>query len=100
MTLPAYLPNPLASTKSPRHIDVAFAITRYGEPERVAIVDRSESATRMEEAELLRVIKHASFRPRAVGGELADAAPVVVRYYLSATAPSFANPPTSPVSMR
>jgi hypothetical protein len=100
VTLPAYLPNPLASTTSPRHIDVAFTITRYGEPERIAIVDRSENTTRMEEAEVLRAIKHASFRPRAVGGELADAAPVVVRYYLSATPPSYANPPTSPVSMR
>lgn len=100
VALPAYLPNPLASTESPRHIDVAFGITRYGVPERIEIVGRSETATRMEEANLLRAVKHAIFRPRAVNGELADVAPVVVRYYLSAAPPSLSNPPTSPVTTR
>ena len=100
VTLPAYLPNPLASTRSPRYLDVAFAISRYGEAERIEIVAGRESATRAEEADLIRLIKATSFRPRAVGGQLADAAPVVVRYYLSATAPSFVNPPAPAVVAR
>jgi hypothetical protein len=82
VTLPTYAPNPLASMESSRFIDVAFAITRYGESEQIEILDRSESATRVEERGLIRLIKYASFRPRAVDGDLADSASVVVRYYL------------------
>jgi hypothetical protein len=82
VTLPTYAPNPLASTESSRYIDVAFAITKYGEAEQIEILARSENATRADERDLIRSIEFASFRPRAVGGELAAAAPVVVRYYL------------------
>ena len=80
--LPTYAPNPLASTASSRFIDVAFAITQYGEAGQIEILDSSENATGTEEKNLIRLIKYGSFRPRAVDGELADSAPVVVRYYL------------------
>jgi len=80
--LPTYAPNPLASTESSRFIDVAFAITRYGEAGQIEILDSSENATLAEERGLIRLIKYGSFRPRAVDGELADSASVVVRYYL------------------
>jgi hypothetical protein len=80
--LPTYAPNPLVSTKSSRFIDVAFAITKYGEAGQIEILDSSENATWAEERDLVRLIKYASFRPRAVGDELADSASVVVRYYL------------------
>lgn len=81
VTLPAYAPNALASTESSRYIDVAFAITEHGEAEQIEIT-RSENATGGEERGLVRLIKYTSFRPRAVGGELAASAPVAVRYYL------------------
>lgn len=82
VTLPTYAPNPLASTPSPRFIDVAFVITRYGVAEEIEILNSTENAAGAEERALLRVIKYASFRPRTVNGELADAGPVVLRYYL------------------
>jgi hypothetical protein len=82
VTLPTHTPNLLASTESSRFIDVAFAITKYGESEQIEILDSSENAKRLEERALIRLIKYASFRPRVVDGELADSAPVVVRYYL------------------
>jgi hypothetical protein len=82
VTLPTYAPNPLASTESSRFIDVAFAITKYGEAGQIEILDSSENATGTEERALVRLVKYASFLPRAVNGELADSASVVVRYYL------------------
>jgi tetratricopeptide (TPR) repeat protein len=80
--LPTYAPNPLASTESSRFVDVAFAISKYGEAGQIEILDSSENASGQEERALIRLIKYAHFRPRAVVGELADSAPVVVRYYL------------------
>jgi hypothetical protein len=82
VTLPTYSRNLLASVESSRFIDIAFAITKYGESEQIEVLDSSENATRLEERGLMRLIKYASFRPRAMDGELADSAPVVVRYYL------------------
>jgi len=38
--------------------------------------------TRAAERELVRLIERRSFRPRVINGEFADAASVVVRYYL------------------
>jgi len=80
--LPTYAPNPLASVESPRFIDVAFAITKYGQAAEIEILETGENATGAEERALVRLIKYGSFRPRAVDGELADSVPVVVRYYL------------------
>ena len=89
VTLPTHAPNPLASAESSRYIEVAFAITQNGTAERIEILAASEDATRKEERDLIRSLKYGSFRPRAVDGELADSAPVVLRYYL----------PENPVSL-
>jgi hypothetical protein len=87
VTLPAYEPNPFASAasgKSSRYIDVAFDITKYGIGERIEVRDAS-GATRAEVRDLIRLIESTSFRPRVIDGQLADSAPVVVRYYLDPT---------------
>ena len=63
VTLPTYAPNALASTESSRFIDVAFAITKYGQGEQIEILDSNENATRAEEGDLVRLVKYASFRP-------------------------------------
>lgn len=81
--LPTYAPNPLATMQSPRFIDMTFQIGKYGEAAEIQILDTSRNATRAEERALVRLVKYGSFRPRAVDGALAEAAPVVVRYYLS-----------------
>jgi hypothetical protein len=86
VTLPTYDPNPFASAataESPRYIEVSFDITKHGRGERIEILETSRGATRAEERELIRSIESTNFRPRFVDGELADAAPVVVRYDLS-----------------
>ncbi|HEY7672916.1 MAG TPA: hypothetical protein VIC71_11915 [Gammaproteobacteria bacterium] len=96
--LPTHAPNPLASTESSRYIEVAFAITKSGRAEQIEILAASEDATRREQRDLIRSLEYASFRPRAVDGELADSAPVVVRYYLPenpvSTAGSARQPPS------
>jgi hypothetical protein len=86
ITLPTYERNPFASATagtSTRHIDVSFDVTKYGRAERIEILASSKDATRGEERDLMRLIESTSFRPRFVAGELADAAPVVVRYALN-----------------
>jgi hypothetical protein len=82
VTLPTHAPNPLASTESSRYIEVSFAITKNGTAEEIEILAGRDDATRAEERDLIHSIKYGSFRPRAVDGELADSAPVVLRYYL------------------
>ena len=81
VTLPTYAPNPLASTKSSRFIDVAFAITQYGRPDRSSLGQQRERGVGGGEG-LGRPDQIRELRPRAVDGELADSASVVVRYYL------------------
>jgi hypothetical protein len=84
VTLPTYLPNPFASAaQSPRYIDIAFDITNYGVGDRIEILDTSKGATRAERRDLIRLVEATTFRPRFVDGELAAAAPVVLRYPLS-----------------
>jgi hypothetical protein len=85
VTLPTYVPNPLASRESTRYIDAAFVITKFGKAEQIEIQARSENATRADERDLVRLIEDTSFRPRVVDGELAASAPVFVRYYLPET---------------
>ena len=85
VTLPAYVPNPLvaaASAKSPRYIDVTFDVTKYGDAERIEVLDTGKGATRAETRDLIRLIEGSTFRPRFVDGELAASAPVSVRYHL------------------
>jgi tetratricopeptide (TPR) repeat protein len=82
ITLPAYAPNALESKGSSRYVDVAFAISELGEAERIEITAKSGNVTRADERDVIRLIESTSFRPRAVGGELATSAPVTLRYHL------------------
>jgi hypothetical protein len=86
VTLPTFVPNPFASAataESSRYIDVAFAVTEHGRGERIEILATSNEATRTEEKDVVHLIEGTTFRPRVVDGELAAAAPVVLRYYLT-----------------
>jgi hypothetical protein len=85
VVLPTYEPNPFASSgraESSRYIDVAFVVTKQGYSEQIEILDTSQGATREEKRDLIRLIERRIFRPRFVDGQLADSAPVVVRYDL------------------
>jgi hypothetical protein len=85
VTLLTVHPNPFvsaATAERSRYIDVAFVVTRYGRGERVEILETSVGTTRAEKRDLLRLIESTSFRPRFVDGEVANAAPVVLRYHL------------------
>ena len=84
VTLPTYEPNPFASaaTESPRYIDVSFDISKCGGAKKIEILDTGKGATRAEERDLIRLIESATFRPRFVGGKIADPAPVALRYHL------------------
>jgi hypothetical protein len=85
VTLPTSQPNPFASvatTASPRYLDVSFAITKYGQGGNIEILESSKGATRADERGLTRLIESTTFRPRFVEGSFADSARVVVRYHL------------------
>ena len=85
VTLPTWEPNPFeaAAPAGARYLDVTFAITKYGIGERIKILDTSEgAATRDEKRGLISLIENTSFRPRMVNGQIADEAPVTLRYYL------------------
>lgn len=84
IVLPAFQPNPLAKDEKREaagHIDVAFEITRYGRARAIEIRD-AVNATDDALDRLVGIIKANRFRPRVADGELQDAAPVLVRYYV------------------
>ena len=83
IVLPTFLANPLQTPSSVRYIDVAFEITRFGESRRVEILGAAANVSDADKNDLLALIKGSRFRPRVTDGELARAAPVVVRYYLN-----------------
>ena len=80
--LPTFLPNPLETQPSARYIEVSFEVTKYGESRRVEILGAAPEVSNAAKDELVTLIKGSRFRPRVTDGELAGAAPVVVRYYL------------------
>jgi hypothetical protein len=83
ITLPTFLPNPLQTPASARHIDVGFEVTRFGESRRIEIVGAAPDVSNAAQDELVSLIKASRFRPRVMDGELSRASPVVVRYYLN-----------------
>lgn len=86
VVLPAFLPNPLATeqtAESAGYIDVAFNITKHGRSEHIEILDATTGSSRSDERDVVRLIKHSTFRPRATNGEFADMAHVALRYYLN-----------------
>ena len=75
----------LASAQTPDttgHIDVTFEVTKFGRARRVEVLASTVSASREAEKDLIRRISNSVFRPRVVDGRVADAAPVVLRYYV------------------
>jgi hypothetical protein len=83
VALPTFLPNPLDTRSSARYVDVAFEVTRFGEGRHVEIRGSSSDVADDAKSKLVNLVKSTRFRPRTIDGELARAAPVVVRYYLS-----------------
>ncbi len=86
IVLPTFQPNPLMSSWTPDstgHIDVAFEVTSYGRAKHVKILDSTTNASREAERALVQQIERSVFRPRLVDGQVADAAPVVLRYYVA-----------------
>jgi len=86
IVLPAFERNPLASDDDGAggtlgHIDVAFAITKFGNATDVRIVAATDDAARSAQKGLIRLIETSTFRPRIVDGRVADSAPVSLRYY-------------------
>jgi len=85
VVLPTFQTNPLASAQTPDttgHIDVTFEVTKFGRARRVEVLASTVSASREAEKDLIRRISNSVFRPRVVDGRVADAAPVVLRYYV------------------
>jgi hypothetical protein len=87
VTLPSFASNPLATDEAgiAGFIDVSFEITRQGKTRRVAVGQASANVERAQRRALERTISLATFRPRLVDGQLADNAPVALRYYTSTT---------------
>ena len=84
VVLPAFQPSPLQRDETrptTGYIDVAFEITKYGRSRAVEVLDAAE-ATSAAKRDLLALIRNNRFRPRLTDGQLEDASPVRVRYYL------------------
>jgi hypothetical protein len=84
VVLPSFERNPLApheARAATGHIDVGFAITRYGRAREIEIGDAA-NATDRARSDLVRLLKSSRFRPRLTDGRFADSPPVVVRYHL------------------
>ena len=84
VVLPAFQPNPLANdeARAPAgYVEVGFEITRYG---RARAIDVRDAVNASDDAldRLVDIIKGSRFRPRVMGGEFPDAAPVLFRYYV------------------
>jgi hypothetical protein len=80
--LPAFQPNPLATSISDEYIDVSFNIT-YGTSGQVEILTKTMNVSDEAEKQLVRLIERRLFRPRVVDGEFPRSTPVVLRYYLN-----------------
>lgn len=91
VVLPAFVPNPLVVAQPPatdsRYIDVAFEITRFGTSRAIEVLPTSTNPSSADREALVHLIARSRFRPRAVNGELARSAPIVLRYYAGAAQP-------------
>jgi tetratricopeptide (TPR) repeat protein len=85
IVLPSFEPNPLVTqraTSSGAYIDVAFDVTKYGHAENIEILDTTTETSREAKRTLVSTIFRSAYRPRVVDGRVADAARVVLRYYV------------------
>jgi hypothetical protein len=83
VVLPSFEPNPLArdEARSPTgHIDVAFAISKYGRARDIEIRDAANAGAPAR-ADLFGLLRSSRFRPRSGDGRFAEST-VAVRYYL------------------
>jgi len=86
VVLPTFEPNPFASAaaeESTGYVDVAFTITKLGEPQRVTVVEATPAATDDAKERIVTLIKRSRFRPRVVDDVFGRTSRVVVRYPLS-----------------
>ena len=85
VVLPAFEPNPLARDETRAatgHIDVAFAITKYGRGRDVEIRDAANATDDARSTTSSVLVKSSRFRPQLTDGRFAESPPVVVRYHL------------------
>lgn len=86
LVIPEFLPSPLVSDEtadSNGYVDVAFAVTKYGMSENIEVLGASMNVSDADKNRLVQRIAVSRFRPRLATGQLADAAQVIVRYYLT-----------------
>ncbi|MGD8340562.1 MAG: hypothetical protein PVH89_07240 [Gammaproteobacteria bacterium] len=84
VVLPAFTGNPLAPEDPPQSesfIDISFVVRSDGRADEIEVLQATEDVSRADERGLIRLIKRGRFRPRVIGGEFAEAAPVTLRYY-------------------
>lgn len=84
VVLPSFEANPLARDEARTatgHIDVAFAITKYGRARGIEVRDAANAAE-ADRTDLENLLKSRRFRPRLTHGGLSDSELVAVRYYL------------------
>ncbi len=84
VVLPTFVTNPLAprdGSESESFVDVAFVVGIDGRADEIEVLQSSGDVSRVDERNLVRLIKRRRFRPRLVDGNFAEAAPVTVRYF-------------------
>jgi hypothetical protein len=89
VVLPAFDPNPFVSEETAAasgYIEVAFRITKLGEPARIEIVGATPDVTDAAKKDLEILIKTSRFRPRVIDDEF-RASDVLVRYHVNDAPP-------------
>jgi hypothetical protein len=84
VVLPSFEPNPLARDETrpaTGHIDVSFAISKYGNADDIEIVGAANADAAGRSA-LVALLKSRRFRPRYTMAGAPESAPIEVRYYL------------------
>jgi hypothetical protein len=90
VVLPAFDPNPFVSEETAAasgYIEVAFRITKLGEPARIEIVGATPDVTDAAKKDLEILIKTSRFRPRVIDDEF-RASDVLVRYHVNDAPPA------------
>jgi hypothetical protein len=86
VALPVFIPSPVVAEggdDTPGHVDAAVELDKYGRCRHVRVIDPGNEATRAVERHVKHVILQRRFRPRLVGGRVADRDRVVIRYPLN-----------------
>jgi hypothetical protein len=84
VVLPSFEPNPLARDETRAatgHLDVEFAITKYGRARAIEIRDATNAPDDARD-DLVELLKSSRFRPRLTHGQFADSTPVLLRYHV------------------